>query len=275
MPYYVEFPADPVVNVHWRKKPDDPDDPGDPTDFRQTCGAFQTGVIHGLPVGFSGIYVLDVYFLYTRVADNNPGHLPTKPYMYFPVFADYEWLMPTHKMPYVWMAPVSWTLTFDDLNYHGPHILREYRNVNLQVFNGTNATPDRIAENTMTIEGQRGDEIYPPFFTAQGSFGEPHVLVQAHCCPKPGAAGCTKFETTGSWYGGTDNDAGTPAACLAMLPPQPPGWGTFFNPNTLIQYPMPGSTADPVKPPPGARRRPELALPAPAIAEQPRLEVEV
>jgi len=273
MPFYVEFPADPVVNVHWRKKkPDDPNDPGEPTDFRQTCGAFQTGVLHGIG-GLEPIWILDVLFLYQRIADTNPGHLPTKPYAYFPVFAEYEWFMPTHKMPYVWSTPSSWTLTFQDPISTQPLILREYRNINIQAFTGGNAAPDQTAEGSMTIEAQRGDEIYPPLFTTQGSFQTAHVLVQAHCCPKPGASGCNKFETTGSWWGGTDNDAGTPAACLAMLAPQPVGWGTFFDPNSLIQYPAPGSTADPVKPPPGARRLPEPKRPIPPLVFPERLEV--
>jgi hypothetical protein len=262
MPFYVEFPADPVVNVHWRKKPKDPNDPGEPTDFRQTCGAFENGLIGGIPVGFSGIFILDAYFMYMRDIDQNPGHLPDKPYMYFPKTADYQSLGITPSAPYVWAAPSGgWTVTYHQTDTR-PHRIREFRNVNLQVFNYENAAEDQLADNTLEIAYQSDGEIYPPFFMVEAFntvtgwevVPDPRVTVQAHCCPKPGASGCTRFETAG-------------------LPPQPPGWGTFFDPYTLWVRPMPGSTNDPVRPPPGARRRREPAQPVPPVVFPQRLEV--
>jgi len=251
VPFYVEFPADPVVNVSWKKKDKPPDEP-DPGDYRNYCGAFQNGVLHGVPVGFTGVYVLAPIYLYMMIVDNNPGHLPTKPYMYFPCFNDYNWFMPTHKAPYIWTSPRNWTLTNRSPTLPGATRIKEYRNVNVQRFlTGTTTAPDRIGGETMDIEPQHGSEIYPPFVmceieTALGWQPQtyPHLFVQAHCA----------FTTLGAWWGGTDNDAGTPAACMAMLPPQPVGWGTFFDPASLVQYPAPGSTADPVRPPLGARR---------------------
>ena len=280
---YVEFPADPVVNVRWKKKkPDDggggdPNDPGEPSDFRQTCGAFQNGILHGLPAGFSGIYVLGDYWLYMTTADQNPGRLPTKPITYFNKFADYQWFTRNNALPYIWSVPNSWTITGRNIQNFAPYTIKEFRNINIQVFDGHNAAPDQVAVETIEIWNIQSGETYPPLFICENETGvispDPHVLVQAHSCPKPGAAGCYKFETTGTWWPGTDNDPGTPAACLAMLPPQPPGWGTFFDPRTLVQYPAPGSTADPVRPPPVLRRPPpEPARPAPLIVPQ-RIEV--
>jgi len=263
MPFYVEFPTDPVVNVNWKKKPDDPNDPGDPSDFRQTCGAFKNGQLGGLPVGFSGIYILDVLNMYMRIPDQNAGHLPTKPYTYFPKFSDYQSLGITPSLPYVWTNPSSWTVYYHTSTR--PTRIKEFRNVNIQVFDFTNATPDQTVDNNLEIEFQRGNEIYPPFFIVEFLFSDevgwvvspdPGVTIQAHCCPKPGAAGCIKFETTEG------------------LPPQPPGWGTFFDPYSLVQYPAPGSTADPVRPPSGARRRPEPKLPPPPVVFPERLEGE-
>ncbi|HEX2398528.1 MAG TPA: hypothetical protein VHJ79_00775, partial [Mycobacterium sp.] len=74
-------------------------------------------------------------------------------------------------------------------------------------------------------------EYYPPMFMVEvmrtsavpwETVRYPHMTVQAHC----------QFTTVGA------------------LPPQPPGWGTFFNINSLWVYPMPGSINDPLHPPP-------------------------
>jgi hypothetical protein len=263
MPYYVEAPIERVVDIHWKKKhdPDDPNDPGEPSDFRQTCGAFHNGQLGGLPLGFSGIYILDAYFLYMRIVDQNPGRLPDKPYRYFPKTSDYQSLGITPSAPYVWTLP-DWTVYYHSADR--PTRIKLYRNVNIQVFDYNNTEPDLIVENNLEVErqGAPAAEIYPPFFIVEYFFSDevgwvvypdPGVWVQARCCPKPGASGCSKFETTEG------------------LPPQPPGWGTFFDPYTLVQYPAPGSTNDPVRPPPIARRRREPAQPVPPLVLPQRL----
>jgi hypothetical protein len=269
MPFYVEFPTDPVVNVNWKKKPDDPNDPGDPTDFRQTCGAFINGH-SGSFVGSTGVYILDGYWLYQQHPDASPGHLPTKPYNYFNQMEYYNYFL-NGSLPYIWSQPSSWTVTGAD--YAAGAVFKEFRNVNIQVFTGHNAAPDQVATGSIEIQSQREGEVYPPAFTVENGSGgiyaaDPPLVVQAHCCPKPGASGCNKFETPGYWPG---FDA-SPGELMAMAPPQPAGWGTFFDPRTLVVYPAPGSTDEPVRPPLGARRRAEPRLPPPLIVPQ-RLEV--
>jgi hypothetical protein len=233
---YVEFPFDLIVAIHGKTKPD-PTDPNEPpSDYKLTCGAFDNGVAAGF-VNAGAFLILDTYNLYSRIVDGNPGHAPDKPYMYFPNFKYSQAVGVTAYQPYVWWRPNSWTITYNGESPSGGR-LKEFRNINIQVFNGTNAEPDQTAMGTIEIDNVHFPEIYQPLFICEtfdpfvGDWvaeANPHVLIQAHCCP-PGFSECAGYETSGT------------------LPPQPPGWGIFFDPEVFTQYPAPGSTSEPIKP---------------------------
>jgi hypothetical protein len=264
---YRESPLEQLVEIRLpKKKP--PDGGGGPSDFRAACGAFIYGTLPGTPVGYTGVQVLDDVNMYLSTRDTTPGHDPKKPIMYFPAFTEY---MSGHgtdppspilnHWPYIWWSPGSWTITNYPEVYGGTddnYRFLEFRNVNLQVFdpNSYNTAPDRAVDgNTITILHQTAGEIYPPFFILEhlGSLGSPrviypHIKVQAHCL----------HETEGGGFYDP----------LTGLPPQPPGWGTFFDPAGFWKYPAPGSTDDPIRPPEGALASPTSDIVARRTAER-------
>lgn len=223
MPDYVEFPVDNVVDVHWKKK--DPEDPDDPDVFGHpgggTCGQFRFGTLSGLPIGFSGIYILVTYGLYLQQINSNPYRLPDQPKSFFPMFAEYvsAGLAPG-PYPFIWATPGSFTV-----DSGGGGTVNEYRNINPQLFDGTNASPTNSG-SSIEIRSKLANEEYFPIFTVTGAHGinpyPAHAVVQAHC------------KTTS-----------------AGVPPQPAGWdlyppGFFIWGPTNLGY---GSTNDPLTPP--------------------------
>lgn len=235
-PKYTEFPGDEIVAVHFKKKDNGgpPDTGGDPYAY---CGMFENGLVPGAPIGFSGLYTLAPDNMYMHIPDGNPGHALDKPWMYFPCFQDYVTMRLATVRPYVWHAPEKWTLTWQP-SAAAPDAIARYkiwRNTNPQLFGNMLSDPpppDQIIEGPVaTIPYVDVDtEYYWPMFIIETKFGSvdwhttpyPHVSVQAHC----------QFTTLGA------------------LPPQPPGWGTFFDIDSLWVYPMPGSINDPLHPPP-------------------------
>lgn len=263
MPVYVEFPTDPVINVRWKKKNGNGGPP--PDEWQTNAGAFQNGILHGLGPG--GVYVLSYNNMYNLVVDGNPNRHPLQPYRFFPCFADYQWFMPDNLPPYVWFGPDYWTLEYHVPVYDFPTRILEYRNINVQAFPGSGVEPDAIHGDTAIIYPNQAGEKYDPLIVCQAHHfadwvtdSNPHVLVQA----------VSEHTTYGSWWHGTDNDPDTPAACMAMLPPQP---GPETNWRVPTPYPVYGFSNEPVRPPSGARRRTEIRRPPGPLPER-RFELE-
>lgn len=273
---YVEFPADPVVNVHWKKKKDNGDTDTPPKDYRVTCGAFQLGILHGIPLLSSGIFVLSTYHMYLLTHDQSVGHLPNKPYAYATMFTDYMWFTQFRSLPYIWSLPQGWSLLWINPQTApaiSPVGIRVYRNCNPQVFQDAvlhgGLAPDFAGGFSAYVpsigRAGTGTEVYDPIvvfeltvYGARQFANYPQVFVQAHC----------QYTTAGQPWPGTDNDAGTPDACLSMMPPQPAGWGSFFDPWSTVEYPARGSTDEPLKPPGPGTRREEPRRPLPPELRQ-------
>jgi hypothetical protein len=255
MPFYVEFPVDNVVDVHWKKKDD-----GGGTGDHLECGAFKHG--YGLydpetnDDGFyiipgNGIFILDFANIYGIGFDTIPGHKSYKPYSYHWSTADYlGGTVNFRDVPFVWLGPRSWTVTVDvqtlveRLSRQDPPLVlqsvavQEFRNLNIQALKSIDdpVVPDRTSDETITIENTRIGEIYSPGFRVVSTVtrgGEPFLrieqyppsLIQAHCL----------FETTGDY------------------PPDP----TEFVGNPFYSYPAAGRNDEPIRPPPPPPYQPE------------------
>lgn len=252
---YVEFPTDPIVNVHWKKKPNGNGPPG--PDFEWPCGAFKHG--YGLydertndpryyTIPGNSIFILEDFNIYGIAYDHTPMHNPNKPYNYWWSTADYliggTGAIDPKEVPFVWGRPRGWTLTvdFDELKRRYERdqdvfqmdsvSIQEFRNLNIQALNPWGfhpPAPDReVVGRTIEILPQQPSEIYPPGFRVMqtvsvigGTFGGseaaayPPTLVQAHC----------KEETEGDY---------------------PPGRTV----NQFYLYPAPGYDYWPIRPPP-------------------------
>src|SRR5437763_287149 len=184
MPFYTEFPVDNVVDVHWKKKDDGgggPDDIG--------CGAFRHG--YGLYdpatnddnfyiIPGNGIFILDFANIYGIAYDMTPGRKSYKPYAYHWSTADYlGGAVNSRDVPFVWLSPVSWTVTVDvetladrlsrrgSPDNHPPLalqsvVIEEFRNLNIQALQPIQdpVVPDRTSDETITIENARSGDIY-------------------------------------------------------------------------------------------------------------------
>lgn len=231
---YTEDPFGRIVNVHWTD-----DDDGGPPDFYYPCGAFKHG--YALPSFFpipgDSIFILDDFNIYAISFDDNPAHHPNKPYAYWWTTADY---LPSGEVtrpmdvPYIWGPGQDWTVTVDFATLAGrvPGLtgvrIQEFRNLNIQALIHPTPAPDRIVDGpVINITHQTDAEIFPPGFRVQSMAADglwrfvnyPPTLIQAHC----------EHETVGEY------------------PPSPPG---FPPGNYWFQYPAPGSTSWPAKPPP-------------------------
>lgn len=254
---YVEFPADPIVDVHWHKKKNGN---GDPLDDPWPCGAFKhgyglyddaTGTYSFFPQPGNSIFILTRFNIYGIGYDILTAHEPFQPYSYWWSTADYLGsVIDSRDVPFVWFRPGSWTVTVDvstveerfnrkwqDLGVGGGTVnsvsIQEFRNLNIQALQplGTPALiPDReVQSSTIDIVAQADDEIYPPGFRvrykatvgggAERVYDEtyPPSTIQAHC----------KHETTGDY------------------PPRPPNLEAV-----LYDYPAPGRNDWPLRPPP-------------------------
>jgi hypothetical protein len=234
---YTEFPGDEIIAVHFKTKDKPPTEPpGD--QWKNTCGMFENVPLPGLPIGGPGIFVFEYDALYWVVPDNNPGHDPKKPWMYFPIFRKYIDSGTTVNYPWVWGAPGSFTVNYIGDTSKAAFRIRVYRNVNIQAFMqtvqaGNPEPPDYTVDGTTTtIDNISATEIYVPFFIVDqkphpwlggeypwSAVVDPHITVQAHC-----------EKTT-----------------VGALPPQPPGMSAS---SPWFRYPTPGSTDLPVRPPP-------------------------
>jgi hypothetical protein len=232
LPFYVEFPTDPVVGVHWKKK-DEPPDPGDGGGpGAGICGEGQYGFLGGTWVGTfnNGYFTLYDYGMYELAKNLHPTQAD-QPYMYFPAFVDYVVAGLQPWIPFVWAAPRKWTVKYEPLPgvESLPHFINIWYNVNPQVFASTptKPAPDLRIGDSGDVEWRLTDS-YPPIFGLSqiNDDGEvshdpypQRLKVQAHCTQ----------ETTGA------------------LPPQPDGWGTEYDPNSFTPHPL-GSTNDPLRP---------------------------
>lgn len=251
MPFYAEFPTDPVVNVNWKKKDGD----GGGIEEIWPCGAFrhgygrwdpETGLYSFGDIPGNSIFILTSWNIYGTGVDHNPDRKPYQPYANWPSLGDY---LPSPfnqlDVPYVWAAPKSWTITYDfaeavrRLEKTNPYWsldsvqFQEFRNINRQQLDAINdyVLPDRVVEGpVIDIEFQTKDEIFPPGFRVMKRLNQgfpplflrrdqyPPCLVQAHC----------EHETIGEY------------------PPRPPQLVR----GVPYDYPLAGSNTWPIRPPP-------------------------
>jgi hypothetical protein len=257
VPFYVEFPTDPVVNVNWKKKDGD----GSPDPDAWPCGAFRhgygkydstTGITHYGEIPGNSIFILTDWNIYGIGFDFSSPHETYQPYSYWWSTADYNSSpINPRDVPYVWNSPSSWTLTVDLAELTArktrerPGIIinsvtiQEFRNLNIQALKTRfdPVAPDReVKANTIDIQAQTVDEVYPPGFRVlyEYEFGGtppappstvpsiyPPMLVQAHC----------KLETTGDY------------------PPRPPSVDEALG-GIPYAYPAFGRNDWPIRPPP-------------------------
>jgi hypothetical protein len=237
---FVEDPWSRIVDVHWKKKkPDEPPPDGGPP-VEGPCG---TLLLQG-EGGYAdysqgqGIHMLDGTGVWYVAPELHPPQ-PDKPFSLINAVTVYNYL-PANS--YVWSQPANWTIAFGPApptaspEGHERYRLNVFRNLNIQVFAGLGVeeylavTPNQRADislgGSLTVQPQQEREIYPPIYTVDlfdrvgqswTRTGFPGGGIHAHC----------KQETAGG------------------LPPQPPGFDM-----EEAKYPAPGSTNDPLKPPP-------------------------
>jgi len=241
MPVFVEDPLSRIVKVHWK---DRDDGGGGPPDFYYPCGAFRHG--YGLGTFFGNlpglsIFILADFNIYGIAYDDAPGaSTSTKPFSYWWSTADY---LPTDEatyprdVPYIWGPQVNFTVSVDlDTMaarvplWTGEVRIQEFRNLNIQRFKYEGPFPDRVVDSAVMDIGRHAPtEVYPPGFRVLIKTSDvpgmwrtvlyPPTLIQAHC----------EHETIGGY------------------PPSPPG---FPPGNYWYEYPAPGNSEEPLRPPP-------------------------
>jgi len=294
---YTEFPTDRIVDVHFKKKT--PPD-GEPPPHDGACGEFPCGsLFFPMSRSFAGgvdfpFCCLSIDNFYGAVADSaNPGHKPTQPAAFFPLFADYGLTgcfppaVPNPSgglfWPMIWENPCSWTVTrisqgvdfITGDNVPFPGWIEVYYNTNPQAFwqalQGHPLTeqapvmpPDDFASSTdgytVINVAMRPDDWYEPILRFNG--GNFHYSVSAHFAVHIQSY-CNGLEVSGPLL---------PVSCAdlaAGVPTQLPGWGTSFWPT--YEYPVAGQTDWPMKgPPDGSATLSAAAMTAVAPGVRPR-----
>lgn len=194
--FYVEFPTDPVVNVHWKKKKPPPD-PGGGPDGRY-CGAWTIDMWPDSfpppppPTGASGgvdRWVIHPLALYGAGIDTTPGHNPNEPAAYIQLTSEYLWNSPSG----------GWTITYAPFPDSGLEFyVGMWRGVSLQTLTMGgpelwNAPPIRGPASAGTITmyvppySADIDGAYPVIFSLFGAESNllaqrvVPIMVQAHC----------------------------------------------------------------------------------------------
>jgi len=230
MPVFVEDPLSRIVRVHWKDSPEPPG-PGDD----DVCGKILLNGASGADFGGQGIIVLKSDGPWSVAAAGNMGIdlPPDQPYGLINALAAYFY---EPRDTLVWNTAESFTVSFGASAHPTDQFrLQEYRNVNVQRFAGL-YTPEDVPPDqrislpgSMTILKQQPGEIYPPFYTVEYKF---YTFWVRHLYPGGGIQAHCIHET------------------IDGLPPQPPDY-------VLDLYqPYPGSSSDPVRPPPDARLTP-------------------
>lgn len=218
--FYVEFPTDPVVNVHWKKADDGGGGPGD--DVHITCGAWVKSMwtLGGLPgngywvlypggiVTEAGLPVFRDGSLYAQSIDTTPGHDPNKPANYAPVTDQYLWTKPGD----------GWTVTFSGFP-GGLLRIGVWRGFSLHYLakNFYTTPPTEISGTTATtvsmdiIPKPALDKGYPIIFNLY-TVGDDDAAFLANAIPDLVQAHCAN-ETTGG---------PPPPPYVGETPPPPP-----------------------------------------------------
>lgn len=237
--FYVEFPSDPVVNVHWKAGDKDGGGVFPPDTLHITCGAWVKSMYAANPAlpatGFD-YWILypggtpgappDTYpplydgALYGHGVDFTTGHDPNKPASYFPL---------VEPPIYLWTNPVGgWTVTYHfTLGGATPVRVGVWRGYSLHTLAKANYTipPTEMGAAALVdvsmdiIPDPLRDKDYPPIFGLvagdSGTWGSGMGLfthsipemVQAHCCKD-------------------QSGASVPPPCIEETPgaPPPPPW---------------------------------------------------
>jgi len=244
---YVEFPSDPVVNVHWHKKKDNGGGPGD---RHLTCGAFTEDLFYKNPenagiagfaywilyAGFPPIPISGHRFIFSGSLYGGARSVfqgaPTTPGAFGAYWPVYE--------GYLWSSPASWTVTYEDL-YDLRYYIGLWRGISLNAlmeFGFISTIPPNeigpVSRRGASIEvtPQETDNGLPVIFGLYqlGTIitpDDPDSLLVTHSVPSIVQAHCGEAETT--------IGKPPPPAYFGNTPPTPP----YDNYILSTPYPVP------------------------------------